>query len=117
MAFDPVAFIGAHVWTFAKTRPKNPHEYIVRRRVGDDDSFDAMVRHIRANGVERVWGRQVYIVWYGPDGRHYWTMGWPVAETTIINRAEKTDDQTKPYFPALRLRYSSPDGQKPEGVK
>ena len=116
MAFDPVAFIGAHAWTFAKTQPKNPHWYVVRRKVDDDASFDAMVSHIRANGVERVWGRKVYIVWYDPDGEHhYWTMGWPVQETTIINRAD--EDQTKPYFPALRLPYSSPDGQKPEGVK
>lgn len=42
------AFVAGAKWTFAKTMPKWPHEYIVRDRV-DEALFVQMVRHIRAN--------------------------------------------------------------------
>ena len=39
-------FVDTAEWTFAKTMPEWPHEYIVRERV-DKDHFVQMVRHIR----------------------------------------------------------------------
>lgn len=44
-------FIGACRWTFAKTMPKWPHEYIVRARV-DEGRFVRLVDFIRASGYE-----------------------------------------------------------------
>ena len=37
-------------WTYAKTMPKWPHEYLVRERV-DEELFEKLVSHIRSNGV------------------------------------------------------------------
>jgi hypothetical protein len=50
------AFIGQCEWTFAKTMPWAPHEYIVRRNV-DNDKFVGFVKLIREQGARRKWGR------------------------------------------------------------
>ncbi|MDZ4806432.1 MAG: hypothetical protein SGI90_16380 [Candidatus Eisenbacteria bacterium] len=74
-------------WTYAKTLPAWPHEYLVRERV-DEELFERLVTHIRSNGYE---GRfyQKTITYYEEDGLLYWTMGAPLDETIIINRCRK----------------------------
>jgi len=74
-------------WTFAKTMPQWPHEYILRHRV-DEKIFDRLVRHIRANGHEEAYYTEKYI-YFEEDGMLYWTMGEPIEETDIINRCRK----------------------------
>jgi hypothetical protein len=76
-------------WTYAKTMPAWPHEYLVRDRV-DQGLFERMVMHIRSNGYE---GRfyEKPITYYEEAGLVYWTMGAPLGETTIINRCRKED--------------------------
>ncbi len=80
-------FIAGCVWTFAKTMPEWPHEYIVRHRV-DASLFESLVRHIRANGFEGKF-YQMNLTYFEADGMLYWTMGEPIGETTIINRCKK----------------------------
>ena len=77
-------FVNSERWTFAKTMPEWPHEYLVRGRVAER-LFERMVKHIRSNGYE---GRfyQKKITYYEEAGLVYWTMGAPLNETTIINR-------------------------------
>jgi len=67
--------------------PQWPHEYIVRERV-DESLFEQLVRHIRANGSEGTFYHEKYI-FFEEVGMLYWTMGAPIAETTIINRCKK----------------------------
>lgn len=80
-------FVDTSKWTFAKTMPEWPHEYIVRKRV-DEVLFDAFVRHIRQYGIK---GRfyQRTLTYFAEDGLLYWTMGDPIEETTIINRCKE----------------------------
>lgn len=73
-------------WTFAKTMPKWPHEYIVRGNSWSDVDFEDFVAHIRANGEMRRWG-PYHHTYLDLDGWSYWTMGAPVVQTKIINRA------------------------------
>lgn len=80
-------FIATLQWTFAKTMPRWPHEYIVRAQV-DENLFEQLVQHIRANGFEEPFYQEKYI-YLEVDGLLYWTMGAPVNETTIINRCRK----------------------------
>jgi hypothetical protein len=82
-------FVSSERWTYAKTMPDWPHEYLVRERV-DRSLFERMVAHIRSNGYEGAF-YQSKIVYYEEDGLVYWTMGAPLMETTIINRCRKED--------------------------
>ena len=69
--------------------PVWPHEYLVRERV-DQQLFEAVVRHIRSHGYEgRFYSKS--ITYFEEDERLYWTMGAPLAETTIVNRCRKED--------------------------
>ncbi|MEQ1908029.1 MAG: hypothetical protein ABMA15_04360 [Vicinamibacterales bacterium] len=80
----------SHPWKAAtsKAYAKLPHEYSLRRLWPHDQEFAWCVEYIRRVGYqERFIGR----VWtYLDAGQHqYWTMGAPVPETTLINRAVK----------------------------
>ena len=83
------SFVKAERWTYARTMPDWPHEYLVRERV-DGSLFERLVEHIRSNGYE---GRfyQKKITYYDEAGLVYWTMGAPLDETIIINRCRKED--------------------------
>ena len=64
--FDAEAFIAAVPWTFAKTVPHMPHEYVIRGWEGvPDDGFDAFVELIQAEGYRARW--------YHPDRKVWWT--------------------------------------------
>lgn len=111
MEITPVDWMARQSWTFSKTRAAtNPHWYLVRQKIADNVAFDAMVRHIFTEGVPRVWGGKLYRVWYSPDGHHYWCMGWPVPETTIINRTrtEPGYEQTTAPVEGRNYRWSGP---------
>lgn len=82
-------FIDSERWTFARTMPEWPHEYLVRKRV-DPEMFEATVRHIRAHGFEGRFYRRS-ITYFAEDGLLYWTMGAAIDETTIINRCKEED--------------------------
>lgn len=83
------AFVAGEKWTYAKTMPDWPHEYIVRERV-DQGLFERTVIHIRINGyVGRFYSKE--ITYYDEAGLAYWTMGAPLKETIIINRCRQED--------------------------
>ena len=80
-------FVQDEKWTFAKTMPDWPHEYLVRERV-DESLFVQMVEHIRAQGFQGHFYKKP-ITYFAEDGMVYWTMGAPIAETIIINRCRE----------------------------
>lgn len=82
-------FVDSVEWTFAKTMPEWPHEYIVRERV-NEDLFVALVQHIRASGYEGTFYRRS-MTYFEDRERIYWTMGAPLEQTTIVNRCSKED--------------------------
>ncbi len=84
-----LVFVNEQKWTFAKTMPRWPHEYIVRERV-DQQFFEQLVRHIRTHGYEGKF-YQKPITYYDDAIMVYWTMGAPIEETTIVNRCRKED--------------------------
>jgi hypothetical protein len=69
--------------------PEWPHEYIVRDRV-DEKLFEQLVVCIRAHGVEGRFYERI-LTYYEEAGRVYWTMGAPLAETTVVNRCRSED--------------------------
>ena len=82
-------FIQSVQWTYAKTMPEWPHEYIVRERV-DQTLFVDLVKHIREYGYEGKFYSKS-IAYFDHEGMTYWTMGAPLADTIIINRCKKGD--------------------------
>jgi hypothetical protein len=82
-------FVDSAKWTFAKTMPEWPHEYIVRERV-DEELFVTLVQHIREYGYEGKFYSKT-MTYYDEDDRVYWTMGAPLDETIIVNRCKKED--------------------------
>jgi len=86
---DLKQFVDEEEWTYAKTMPEWPHEYLVREQV-DEELFKKLVIHIRENGYEgRFYSKN--ITYYEEEGMVYWTMGAPIEKTTIINRCKKED--------------------------
>jgi hypothetical protein len=84
------AFLASKVWTIARSMPTIPHAYIVRGKGNDPEQFRAAVEFIRANGYWHQW-RHLRNQYFDVGEHFYWTMGAPVEETIIINRAKFTD--------------------------
>ena len=59
-------FVDTAKWTFAKTMPEWPHEYLVRDRV-DRVLFAALARHIRQHGIEQRFYQRV-LTYFAEDG-------------------------------------------------
>jgi len=75
-------------WTFAKTMPFAPHEYIVRDKCPlTDEEFVYFVDMQRQYGIKERWGRYNNPYLYIDDYK-YWTMGAPMEETKVMNRAK-----------------------------
>lgn len=97
-------FIDSVQWTFVKTMPEWPHEYIVKDQV-DEDLFMLLVQHIRSQGYEAKFYDKTF-TYYDHGGMVYWTMGEPIGETTIINRCRKEDT-----YENRRLRGRLPESK------
>ena len=84
-------FVGARHWRYAMTMRQWPHEYTVRRYddpIEDQILFEGAVAFIRAHGECRRFEPTGKCYDYlDVDGRQYWTMGAPVEQTVILNRA------------------------------
>lgn len=75
-------------WTFAKSMPFAPHEYIVKGKCPlTKEEFEYFVNMQREHGVKEQWGSYNNAYLYIDDYK-YWTMGAPIKETTVINRAK-----------------------------
>lgn len=73
-------------FVFAKSMPKMPHHYTLRE-TWDSNTFDYVVQKIRELGVPERFFKKTYIYYYA-NGYKYWTMGNPINETRLINRAK-----------------------------
>ena len=83
-------FIARRRWREAVTyHEAAPHEYTIRdwkhgEQVNHD--FDRFTTFIRRFGYADFFYRVRHLYW-PIDEFKYWTMGWPVEKTTVINRA------------------------------
>lgn len=87
-------FTAGNRWTFARTYASFcPHEYVVKDRLPENEKkrFEEIVAYIREKGFTAVYGRKGPNRYYTADGYYYWTMGAPVEETAVLNRARLSD--------------------------
>ena len=98
--FDPVTFVENHDWTFAKTMPHIPHEYVVRGKNGcAEGEWDAFAAHIARHGYKARWT--------SPSGRHmdnvYLELGdwkfWVIFP--VINRERIANSTTERLDPGI----------------
>ncbi len=82
------AFIDRAKWNWATTYAKfAPHYYCVRQEFKDDAIFDEVVQYIRDNSLTAFFhGKKFQYCFH--NGWKYWTMGNPIEQTRIINRAK-----------------------------
>jgi hypothetical protein len=72
-------------YVVAKTMPQNPHQYCLRKKWKGDMTFVEIVNAMREYGyVEWFYSRQFMV--YNVGEFKYWTMGYPIEVTTLINR-------------------------------
>jgi hypothetical protein len=83
-------FIRRRRWKEAVTYRKTaPHEYTIRDWQPDAGAvaeFEAFAEMIRRFGYADFFYKVRHIYW-AVDEFKYWSMGWPIAETVVINRA------------------------------
>jgi hypothetical protein len=72
---------------FAKTRPNNPHFYTLAKNWNSREDFEFVVQFIRDNCTVEYFYKKPYQVYY-LNGWKYWTMGFPLEQTILINRAK-----------------------------
>jgi hypothetical protein len=83
--WDPRPFIEANRWTYARTMPQNPHEYLLLRKAHDWRTHLVFVRWLKVHGeIERWVDRRDY-PYCTVDGWRYWTL-LLVNDEVIINR-------------------------------
>ena len=71
-------------WQAAKSGP--PHEYTIRKRSPDtSNEFERAAAGIREFGYAQAFYGNTFI-YFNLDGLKYWTMGEPLAVTTVVNR-------------------------------
>jgi hypothetical protein len=80
-------YIASVKWQFAKTMPTSPHWYTLRAKAPHlNDKFIELVLYIREHGYNKSFGKTKYR--YLDIGEFsYWTMGSPIDQTILINRA------------------------------
>lgn len=85
---EALSELQGHSWRFASTMKDTPHEYTNVKHWGDPERFYGCVAAIRANGTIRYFRGWPYLE-LDAEGLTYWTMGYPIRDTTIINRRDQ----------------------------
>ena len=95
------ALIAGHDWHFARSMPRMPHFYTLRREWaprGDEDDFNALVQFVRANGRKGQFWKMPPRPYLVIDGWRYWCMNQPDDVTGVVNRASMEDAVQKKGF-------------------
>jgi|SRR5215469_7379599 len=77
-------YVESQEWTFARTMPKWPHEYVLIWKSTDPWMQFRVLAFIRETGERRRWGRNWHTYWTWRD-HEYWAMR---PRETIINRRQ-----------------------------
>ena len=75
-----------HDYRYAKSMPRFPHFYTLKKTWEKAREFERCASFIQRYGYEHTFGKITYrYISFG--GLKYWTMGAPISETILINRA------------------------------
>jgi hypothetical protein len=91
------ALVRRHEWTFAKTMPQTPHEYLLKWDADKADDYFRFMMTIRRLGYDEYFFNTKYR-YADVDGYKYWTMGEYLNMSWVLNRA-KLDRPENPLIP------------------
>ena len=85
-----------------------PHWYTLREAWNDDPLFDLVVQTIRDIGEVRPWPAppkepKYHNAYFDAGNWTYWSMGAPIPETILINRARRYDSKPPKLFNVVFL--------------
>jgi hypothetical protein len=80
------AFVERNAWSFARTMPKHPHEYVLLWKCSSERDFFRFAMTIRRYGYDENFFTK-RIRYMDLCGRRYWTMGDLLETTWVLNRA------------------------------
>ncbi len=81
---DVAGLLHSNRWIYAKTMPKHPHFYTLRKEW--TSGFTEVAAVIRDHGYPEMFYKKQFIR-FDINDMKYWTMGAPLQETILINRA------------------------------
>ena len=84
--FDFTRLVEGNVFKFSKSMPNIPHWYSLKDTWSNGLDFIKCVSFIRDSGYKKKFANRIY-TYFNSNGYKYWTVGAPVYETTLINRA------------------------------
>jgi hypothetical protein len=90
---EMLKFVSNFNWTFAKTyADRCPHEYIIKTKIDSVffSAFEDIVDYIRKEGFDANFFQNSY-KYYILGENYYWTMGEPIKDTIVLNRAKLSD--------------------------
>jgi hypothetical protein len=79
-------------WQFAKSMAFIPHWYTLRKNWKSQEDFEWLVMFIRKHGYIEHFYKKTY-QYFDVNEYKYWSMGWPVEQTILINRAKRNNTQ------------------------
>jgi hypothetical protein len=80
------AFALRNCWTYARTMPQHPHEYVVLWSASSENDFFRFAMTIRRQGYDEHFYRKK-MRYLDVDRLRYWTMGDELTTTWVLNRA------------------------------
>jgi hypothetical protein len=104
-------FIETQKWRFASTMPKCPHWYVVRGKGPIEEEFVKFVHHVRSFGYDDRWYKTTNR-YLDLNGFRYWTMGFVMSATKIINRCKLGTRAPHPFreTPQMFFAKAAPPG-------
>ena len=81
-----IEFVEAHDWTFAKSMPWTPHEYLLRKNAVSEKLFEGAVKAILEKGVLMLWGKKAAKPYLDVGEWRYWIMEDSPQSAKLINR-------------------------------
>lgn len=99
-------FIERSKWKFAKTMPQIPHYYTLRKDAERDQEFLGFAQFIRDFGYDASFGKTRYR-YADFDGWQYWTMGFVLDSTILINRAQTNREDVPLVLNHVSMRPKS----------
>ena len=85
------SFINSNTWIYAKSMAWCPHEYMLKAKCNNAETFEKLVIHIRKYGYQQFFYKKE-MTYLKIGNMKYWTMGNPLEKTILINRALCNDN-------------------------